>query len=138
MRRRYVLRTLAASTSLVLAGCVSEGNASPDGGQAQIGAVGLGNHTDQTYSVSVQIERSGERLHDEVHEVASEPEDGVIDRTWPCEPAKFVIRAKATADDEPQEEVFTEKEVFDPDVLIEDGGRVTITHNSVGQNDCMS
>jgi len=117
---------------------MSEGTGSPGEGQAQIGSIGLGNITDQTYSVTVRIERNGEHLHDKTHEVAPEPDDGVIKQTWPCEPAKFVIRAKGTADDEPQEEVFTAQKVFDPDVLLEDNGRATITHNSVGRNNCTS
>jgi hypothetical protein len=54
-----------------------------------MGAVGLANLTDQTYSVTVQIERNGERIHDETHEVPPEPDDRLIERTWPCKPAKF-------------------------------------------------
>jgi len=135
MNRRQVLRTLTASTGLVLAGCISEEDASSNG-EAQIGAVGLGNLTDRTYSVSVQIERNEDLLHDKTHDVAPEPDDTVIERTWQCEPAKFVIRAKTNADNEPREAVFTERKVFDPEILIEDNGRATITHNSVGGNDC--
>jgi len=138
MKRRQALRTIAASTGLILAGCVSEDTGSPGEGQAQIGAIGLGNITDQIHSVTVRIERNGEQLYDKTHEVAPEPDDGMIKQTWPCEPAKFVIRAKGTADDEPQEEVFTAQKVFDPDVLLEDNGRATITHNSVGRNNCTS
>ena len=138
MRRRALLHSLAAIGSAGLAGCLSVGTGSSDGGKAQIGAVGLANLTSQTYSVTVQIERNGERIHDETHEVPSEPDDKLIERTWPCEPAKFVIRAEATGDDEPREEVFTEEMVFDPDIHIENGGRTNITHNSVGQNECKS
>ena len=137
MKRRQVLSSVAVGV-VGSAGCLRFGEIFPDEGRAQIGAVGVVNLTDQAYSVSVQIERNGDRIHDRSYESDEISRSTVLERTWPCEPATFVVRAEATNDEEPFEVSFTEERVFDPDVVIERGGRAMVTKNTVGRNDCMS
>ena len=95
------------------------------------------NLTDEEYSVSVQTERNGEQIHDNSYQVGQRGQADTIKRTWPCDPATFVVRARTTNDDEPFEVSFTEEAVFDPDILVERGGRASVTHNTVGENECM-
>lgn len=137
MNRRQAIKTIAASSSLVLGGCLSGITGSPDEGRAQIGAIPLVNRTDQTLSMTVWVERDGEVIHEKTHEVPPTPAGVEVEQTWPCEPAKFVIRAKGPADDAPTEEVFTEEKAFDPFVTLRGEGWATIVPLA-GENKCSS
>jgi len=92
--RRDVLRSLSGAAALsVTAGCLGSGPSAPI-----LNCLSVTNDTPAARTVHVLVERDGELVAWETVELAGKEESGVsrtwIERTWPAEPAPFLVRAR--------------------------------------------
>ncbi|WP_135363113.1 hypothetical protein [Halosimplex halophilum] len=97
--RRDVLGSVAGSAALSgTAGCLSTGPSDPI-----LGCVSVTNDAAQARTVHVIVERADELVAWDTLELAGHDESGVarkwIERTWPAEPAPFLIRARVEGRD---------------------------------------
>ncbi|WP_436931902.1 hypothetical protein [Halosimplex halobium] len=97
--RRKILRTLPGAVALsATAGCPATGPSHP-----VLNCVSVTNDAAQARTVHVIVERADELVAWDVLELAGHDESGVprkwIERTWPAEPAPFLVRARVEGRD---------------------------------------
>jgi len=136
LSRRSVLGSLSGAAALsATAGCLGTGPDAP-----VLNCLSVTNDAAESQTVHVLVEHDSELVAWETVELAGEEESGVsrkwIERTWPAEPAPFLVRARIEGRDGRERgdsAGLTPGNYIHYDLEIEDDG-ATLWNNSVPES----
>lgn len=85
--RRHLLAGVGISTT---AGCLSQLPLLSENG-IRLGSLGIYNRTDESWTISIRLERTGSVVYENTHEVTPENEPVIVPPDWSSEPAEYTL-----------------------------------------------